>query len=221
MLGEEITTELDANLVDADGADDGLLDITVVLLSIPPPAALAVSVTTAPDAPAGPRFLNVLIDLNMNGEWGGATAGGELEWVVRNFSQDVAPGTTVNFVPPAFAFAFGHGNRLPFGAWMRVALTREPIDAGDWDGTGTFEFGEIEDYKLVLPDAPGGDGNGNGGGGDGKGRTAAPVMVCPPKVSFGGLFITGFRCSVTNLGAKGDISWNLTRQTGGRRGSGD
>ena len=202
FMGIDVTPEGDANVVDADGADDGLIDFTVVLTTIPAPAGMAVSVGTAPGAPAGPRYLNVLIDRNLNGVWEGGAGGVDEEWVVRNFSENVPSGGSVEFVPPAFGFS--HGNRLPDGAWMRVLLTREPLGSGSWDGRGEFEFGEIEDYQLLLPLA-----------GDGKGKTAAPVMRCPAQMNFGGAGMLPFNCSITNLGADGQVAWSMQRRTGG------
>jgi hypothetical protein len=202
FMGAEVTAEDDANVVDADGADDGLVDFTVVLTQIPAPAGMAVSVGTAEGAPAGPRYLNVLIDRNLDGMWQGGGGGVDEEWVVQNYSQDVPSGGTVDFVPPAFGFS--HGNRLPDGAWMRVLLTRDPLDAAGWDGSGSFEFGEVEDYQLLLPLA-----------GDGKGKTAAPVMRCPATMNFHGAGMLPFNCVVTNLGADGQVAWSMQRRTGG------
>ena len=75
--------------------------------------------------------MNAIIDLNMDGEWGGQGVNGELEWVVQNEPVQVVPGQTTEFTPPAFAFS--NGNLLPDGAYMRLALTKEMVPA-NWDG---------------------------------------------------------------------------------------
>ncbi|UCD51229.1 MAG: hypothetical protein JSW27_01090 [Phycisphaerales bacterium] len=143
-LGPTADLEANALTVNAD-SDDGIVGMTLVLTSIPPPAWLEVGVSAGT---GGTFWLNVLIDLNMDGEWGGYGAGGEYEWVVQNFQVSLPAGASEVVVPPPFAF--GHGNRLPDGAWMRVALTDSPV--GDpWSGSGEFAAGEIEDYVVTLP----------------------------------------------------------------------
>jgi hypothetical protein len=96
--------------------------------------------------------LNTLIDLNMDGAWGGTAGGGEPEWVVQNLAVAVTPGETITVDSAQFAFA--NGLILPDGAWMRIALTSEQITAEDWDGTGEFSSGEIEDHVIELPEKP-------------------------------------------------------------------
>lgn len=214
------------NLVNTDDFDDGVNGLNIILSSIPPPATLTAEVTVAAGAPDGPRYLNVLIDLNMDGEWSGAAGMGEREWAVQNFAVNVAPGSTE--VVTTDAFAYSNGNILTPTAWMRVLLTRSPLDVGSygadgWDGSGQFEFGEVEDYYLQLPqwdDGQGGKGGGPGGpGAGGRGLIwgkPAPLMVCPKKVVFpDGVNWVNFRCLVFNLGGAGDVKYNLWRIMGG------
>ena len=203
ILGTTASVEVDAddpadpdgvpNLTNAD-PDDGIVGLTLLLTGIPPPATLTVRVS---GAPSGPFYLNVLIDLNMDGRWGGTGAAGEPEWVVQNYPVPPAPEGTVSTVSlPAFAFA--NGNSLPDGAWMRIALTKEIVTVTDWDGTGSFSAGEIEDHVISLPLM---------GDGDGK-RPAIPVGDCngPYRFEEGQLFL-GFECTITNLGAVGGVEW--------------
>jgi hypothetical protein len=160
-LGATASQEVDAtdpadpdgllNLVNAD-SDDGITDLVLALTAIPPPASLSVAVAAPDNSPGGTFHLNVLIDLNMDGVWGGSAAGNEPEWVAQNVEITVTPGDTlIAQVPP---FAFANGLLLPDGAWMRIALTQEAITADDWDGTGEFSAGEIEDHVILLPEKP-------------------------------------------------------------------
>lgn len=214
------------NLVNEDKFDDGVTGVNIVLVGMPPPATLTTDVTIAAGAPDVPRYLNVLIDLNMDGEWSGAAAFGEKEWAVQNFEVNVAPGTTESVTTDAFAFS--NGNILTPTTWMRVLLTREPLNvssygADGWDGSGQFDYGEVEDYYVQLPqwDEEGG-GKGGGPGGPGAGGRGlvwgkpAPVMVCPKKVTFPpGANWVNFRCFVYNFGGNGDIKYTLWRINGG------
>ncbi|MBD3330628.1 hypothetical protein GF354_03820 [Candidatus Peregrinibacteria bacterium] len=214
------------NLVNADGYDDGVRGLNVTLTQIPPPATLTVDVTVEDDAPDVPRYLNVLIDLNMDGKWKGTGAGGEPEWVVKNFVVNVAPGTTETITTDEFAYS--NGLMLTPTTWMRVVLSRNPIDAAayrssGWDGSGVFEYGEVEDYYIQLPDwddGSGGSGGGAGGpGGGGRGLVwgkPAPVMICPAKVIFPtGANAVRFSCSVFNFGGAGDVEYTFWWISGG------
>ncbi len=235
-LGEMYSYEFDAddpadpdgvmNLDNADAFDDGVRGLNIYLTQIPPPAQLTVDVTVADGAPDVPRYLNVLIDLNMDGKWKGAAAMGEKEWVTVNHVVNVAPGTTETITTDAFAYS--HGLLLTPTTWMRVVLSREPIDAAaffsdGWDGSGVFEHGEVEDYYVQLPNwTNAGGGIGGGPGGPGRGGRGlvwgkpAPVMICPKKVIFPKkVNVVNFSCSVFNFGGKGDNDYNLWRISGG------
>jgi hypothetical protein len=126
--------------------------------------------------------------------------GGEPEWVVQNYPVSVTPGGTTA-TPPAFAFA--NGNRLPDGAWARFALTSEMVTGTDWDGTGTFDSGEVEDHIIGLPLA---------------GGKCIPLLVVtndgPYKVpGAGGLVLC--TVTVTNLrDCAGSFNWTLRELNG-------
>jgi hypothetical protein len=147
-LGPTASMEADALVVNAD-ADDGVSELIILTVSIPPPAKLSVTVNGQPGGSGGTFYVNVLIDLNLDGEWAGATVNGQPEWVVQNFATTVTPGES-NVVPLP-EFAFSNGNALPAGAWMRVALTKEQVTGTNWDGSGEFSSGEIEDHVISLP----------------------------------------------------------------------
>lgn len=147
-LGPTASMEANALLVNGD-ADDGVSELVILTVSIPPPAKLSVTVNGQQGGSGGTFYVNVLIDLNLDGEWAGTTVNGQPEWVIRNFPTTVTPGDSS--IVPLPEFAFSNGNALPAGAWMRIALTKEQVTASDWDGSGEFSSGEIEDHVIALP----------------------------------------------------------------------
>lgn len=233
--GDSYSLEVDAddsadpdgvtNLTNTDDFDDGVTGLNVMLTQIPPPATLSVDVTVETGAPEVPRYLNAVIDLNMDGSWKGNAAGGEPEWIVKNYVVNVAPGSTESVTSDAFAYS--NGMLLTPTSWMRVVLSRSPIDAGifgadGWDGSGEFDYGEVEDYYVQLPNwnlAGGGVGGGAGGpGAGGRGLIwgkPAPVMVCPSNVKFPKKANSViFSCGIYNYGGTGDTTYNLWRISG-------
>lgn len=160
VLGSVASLEKNANdTSDPDGqpnlnpsntdSDDGIVSMVIIPVSIPVPAELQILVSGPAGGSGGDFFVNVLIDLNLNGKWGGTAVNNEPEWVVQNFPVSVTPGDSLVVKPPRFFFSAG--NRLPDKAWMRIALTRESIISSDWDGSGEFSSGEIEDHVIDLP----------------------------------------------------------------------
>ncbi len=147
-LGPNITSESDANVAGGD-ADDGIVSLFTTLTQIPPPTTMTVNVTAPAGSEGGSYFLNSAIDLNMDGRWGGTGASGELEWVVQNQPVTVVPGVMTPVTSPAFAFT--NGLLVPESSWMRVALTKEQVTGTNWDGTGEFSSGEIEDHAISMP----------------------------------------------------------------------
>jgi hypothetical protein len=149
-LGPTATTEANALVTNVD-SDDGVTGLVILTVSIPPPARLSVTVNPQPGGSGGTFHINVLIDLNLDGKWGGSTPSGQPEWVVRNYPVNIAAGSTTPVTVDLPEFAFANGNALPNGAWMRIALTKESISSSDWTGTGQFSSGEIEDHVITLP----------------------------------------------------------------------
>lgn len=204
-LGPTASQEVDAsdpadpdgmpNLTNSD-SDDGLVDFFITLTAIPPPTTLSVDVVGPPGSPGGTFYINAVIDLNMDGEWGGRGANGELEWVVQNQPVQVSAGNTTSFTSPPFGFS--NGNLLPEGAYMRIALTKDTVP-GNWDGTGEFSSGEIEDHIILPPEI------------DGK---ETPVL----SVDCNGPYQPGavVTCLVTNLvAAAGNFTYTLAKVSGG------
>ena len=212
-LGESVTAEAGAddrsdpdglpNLINGDEGDDGVAALTLALDQVPAQATLDVIVALTAGAPRGPRYLNVLIDMNLDGRW---SVGEDTtpEWAVQNLTVNAAPGSSrrVRTLP----FALGTTSRLPDGAWMRVALTRERIVGDAWDGGGRWEAGEIEDYQLVLPRA-----------GGGAGESAAPLIatICPQRLDIPtGTLMLRTGCQLVNLGGDGASELRLVRAEG-------
>lgn len=99
-----------------------------------------------------PAFVNVLFDWNHDAQWGGPTStfscGGHTvqEWAVRNIP--IGGGYTGSLQP------FMGGLPLALGGegyvWVRFTITESDIKLNDWDGQGSFGFGETEDYLLHV-----------------------------------------------------------------------
>ena len=152
MLGVKVSSERGAldpkdpdgrhNMVDDDLYDDGLYPG-----QIPP---LSVNITLSQGAEITKWYLNVLVDSNHDGQWSN-------EWYVRNLEVNLSPGSTIQ-VPLEIPIPFP-------SSWMRIALTNEPINesaflaVGGWDGSGSFEYGEIEDYLYGFYEVAAADGN--------------------------------------------------------------
>ena len=159
MIGKSVSSERDANdsndsdgvpnLVDADKDDH----IFVILNKTG--ARLSFVVTVNQSAPNVTRYVNVLIDFDQNGNWSKGAYG--KEWVIVNMKVNVKPGTSKTIITPIFSW--GNRSILPSPVWMRISLTREKINetlfsADGWDGSGEFQYGEIEDHFVYLTDNP-------------------------------------------------------------------
>ena len=160
-LGKLESIEIDANdPTDPDGVenfinddfDDGLVGFPCPTESPSlPSTTLGFYVTIEPTAPPTTRYLNVLIDINNDGIW--SNSQNHLfseEWVVKDFPINIAPGNSKVVSVPAFSYPSS-----PLAKWMRVSLTRIPVsgtftdDGSGWDGSGTFNYGEIEDFLIT------------------------------------------------------------------------
>ncbi len=188
LLGVTVSAEPEALAANRDAADDGVTALLVSLEDPRPTAVLSVVVSLAADAPAGPRYVNALVDLNQDGSWGGATDG-QSEWVVRDLRVDSVAGESLRVVTPPFGFV--SDGVLPPAAWLRVVVTRAPMRAAQWNGSGEFEFGEVEDYLIRRPDGP------------------APLVRCGRAIELGVHAFAPVACDVQNLGAAGDITFEF------------
>ena len=186
-IGQHVSSELGAsdradpdgvpNLVDSDSDERAFVVIEGTQ------ARLAFTISVKSTASSATRYLNAVIDFDQNGRW--TTGGAGSEWPVKNFAVDVAPGRQETLITEPFPW--GNGPVAMSPVWMRALLSRQEVDAslfepqGGWDGSGRFDYGEVEDYFVFLtekppppqriswPPAPGlppsGDGKNGGGGG--------------------------------------------------------
>ncbi|MGP8331821.1 MAG: DUF3344 domain-containing protein, partial [Methanosarcinaceae archaeon] len=154
-LGLNISTydwkdfEPDANIIDQDLFDDGLL--TTMLVANDPAQTVDFEVTNYNSTDN--LIVNILLDLNSDGDWND---------IVNGQSEHVVQNQTISLTGPAEAVftssPFSTVGATPGPAWMRVTLTRSPINSG-WDGTMTgfaqmtpFACGETEDFEVYIED---------------------------------------------------------------------
>lgn len=195
-LGVNVSAEVDANdPADPDGVPnlvDADSDERIFVIVEGTQAKLAFTVTVAPNVSDVTRYANAVIDFDQSGNWSAGTYG--TEWVMVNLGVDIDPGSSETVITPWFSW--GNKPVLPSPVWMRLLLAREEVSQSlfanmGWDGSGQFEYGEVEDYfafltdKPSLPDfvrwppapklPPGGDGKPPpGGGGQPPGPTKGP-----------------------------------------------
>ena len=148
------TFESDSIQIDND-ADNASFLMFIVLVSAPPPASLTIMDVHVPTgAPSGTRFVNVLMDMNMNGRWEG-TSTHPGEWVISNEPVFVPPGGSTTFTSDPFGFGASEGfGRIPRDWWTRATITDQPISGSPWDGSGQFSTGETEDVCFNWPGYP-------------------------------------------------------------------
>jgi hypothetical protein len=99
-------------------------------------------------------YVNVIIDWNQNGAWGGAAqcpTAAAPEHVLVNFQvpnpypNPIGPPAPLSaLLPPGFLIGPNPGY-----VWARFTITERPILL-PWDGSGGFEDGESEDYLLRV-----------------------------------------------------------------------
>jgi len=134
------TSEIDAKVVDLDELDDGLIQLLVT------PGRVLVTFQAVLAEAAEPRtaYFNLLADVNRDSQWQAfqGAAGPIEEWAVVNRELALTPGEREE-IATEFP-SLGPGPDL----WFRATLTGRPVEAVDWDGTGLFEEGEIEDYRI-------------------------------------------------------------------------
>jgi hypothetical protein len=155
MLGASVTKEDCAtdpndpdnvsNMVDADSDD------RIFVMIENTTAKLVFDVTVNAGAPNITRYVNVLIDFDQNGKWSGNVTG--KEWAIVNMEVNVAPETNETIITQKFSW--WNGSVHPSPVWMRVSLTREKVNetlfsVDGWDGSGQFQYGEIEDFFVFL-----------------------------------------------------------------------
>lgn len=104
------------------------------------------------DHVAGGAFVNVLIDWNQDGRWGGSSVCTDApaprwaeEHILKNFAlPGGANGHISLWNPPDFLIGPNTGY-----VWCRMTITETPVPL-PWDGSGDFNEGESEDYLLKI-----------------------------------------------------------------------
>ncbi|MBN2000343.1 PKD domain-containing protein [candidate division KSB1 bacterium] len=99
-------------------------------------------------------YVNVLIDWNQDGSWGGSSRCDEQnfapEHVLKNFHVPGASNGHLSVLdPPDFRIG-----PYPGYVWIRLTITKNPIPL-PWDGSGIFSEGESEDYLIKISDRSG------------------------------------------------------------------
>lgn len=99
-------------------------------------------------------YLNVLVDLNFDGDWNDnincPVSGCAHEWAVKNLPIAIGPGCQDHFTPPIT------GGPLWGVTWLRITLTDGPVDDDfPWAGSanrpdGQYAGGETEDYMIQV-----------------------------------------------------------------------
>jgi len=160
-LGEGVDDESDSHQIDRDLYDDGVF---VGELDACTPETMEVEVTVLsrddlehPYDAQHLLYLNVLVDWNGDGSWSGRVHCPEgkvaSEWAVRNLPVDVSswPDDALS-APVSFVLPVGP---ITGQVWARFSLSyAEVISGDDWDGRGSFTYGETEDYPLTVSSPP-------------------------------------------------------------------
>ena len=101
-------------------------------------------------------YLNILVDLNHDGDWNDEVSCPSTtnicvpEWAVKNVIIDLASGCQTHASPPIYA------GLVPGPAWMRITISDGPVpDDFTWAGSaniagGSLANGETEDYPVMI-----------------------------------------------------------------------
>jgi hypothetical protein len=100
-------------------------------------------------------FLNILVDMNEDGDWNDNFRCSPIEcayeWAVKNVPIPLGPGCELHTSP-----AFRIGPRTGRG-WLRITISAQPVsDDFPWDGSagpggdGFLLAGETEDYPVMI-----------------------------------------------------------------------
>jgi hypothetical protein len=97
-------------------------------------------------------YVNVLMDWKQDGFWAGVAncgAVGAPEHVLVDWPVPIGYAGPLSGLPagPPPAFLIGPNSGY---VWSRFSITNVPVNNSDWDGSGSFEDGETEDYLLWV-----------------------------------------------------------------------
>ena len=196
-----------ANLVDAD-ADERMFLVRDPNTS-PATCSILYDASNLGTPQAVNAFVNVLVDLDRNGEWKNTAL--VTEWTVINQALSLPPGTTNTFLTPGFAW--GTSDQEPTLVWARVCISQEELfpplyGADGWDGSGLFMTGEIEDAKIYTRPCRG-EGCPEGGPppDDPEDEEPPPFTPCPgPKFGWDGNPINYFALVVEGVDNPGQTA---------------
>ncbi|MCD4846069.1 MAG: right-handed parallel beta-helix repeat-containing protein [Methanosarcinales archaeon] len=142
--GDWKESEPDARISDSDPFDDGLKNIFILSDNSSQTVTFEVSDLMAPSSNL---IVNILIDLNKDGDWED-----QGEHAVCN--QQI---TTTNQEEVIISDPFSTIGTTMGPTWLRITLTRHDILNTPWDGTMSgyapmipFEYGETEDWEVYL-----------------------------------------------------------------------
>jgi hypothetical protein len=100
-----------------------------------------------------PGYVNLLIDWNQDGKWGGTSSlcsGKSVpEHVLVNFPVPAGYSGPLSALGPADFLVGPNAGYV----WARFTITERPVQK-DWTGDGIFDDGETEDYLLAILGAP-------------------------------------------------------------------
>jgi len=146
--------DVDADIPDRDGADDGL----VFPLDLPHcvPSSLQYTVTYPQGGYQAGLFFNAWIDWNRDGDWRDVTfpcghSNQSFEWAVRNQGLPPQPSGTYTYTSPIF---WPDNPDPDQPVWLRLTLSEIPSTS--WSANGPmsgYRLGETEDYYLTGSDA--------------------------------------------------------------------
>jgi len=143
---DETNLDLALQLSNRDYYDDGL----VLPFSTNPCGLtqLSVAIGSWAGIEVGYVYVNVLVDFDRDGDWSGETDGAA-EWAVKNYRIPLLRGEEQIVALPPFQTPCE-----PFPAWTRILLSDIPVTLSffstseGWDGSGYYNFGEVEDYFI-------------------------------------------------------------------------
>ncbi|MBA3470820.1 MAG: carboxypeptidase regulatory-like domain-containing protein, partial [Herpetosiphonaceae bacterium] len=148
--------QLGPRIPNSDRADDafwmGVPSANSLGHCVPKTLNYRVTLPSSP-APSGTAqaYVNVWMDWNRNGEWGGArkclgTPWISREWAVQNQLVTLSGPGTYNLTTPVF---ISYQPGWPRPMWLRITISDTPATAADGRGpTAGWAFGETEDYLL-------------------------------------------------------------------------
>jgi len=128
--------ELDAQITDMDTCCDGLVTTTLA----PGNTTATVQFEVTNFITTNDLIVNILIDLNIDGDWNDAG-----EHVVQNQWVNLPGPDEGTFVSDAFSTV----NATVGQTWLRLTLTRADVPT-PWNGTGLFACGETEDWQIWI-----------------------------------------------------------------------